>query len=509
MKQTLTQSMAWLHTWGGLLFGWLLFAIFLTGSLAVFDQEIDHWMQPEIEQTSVSSAQAVEHAVAYLQRQHADASAWNISLPSARMPALRVTAGDRRSGISTYLNPLTGEPLVVRDTAGGTFFFRFHYSLSMPRNPGIWIVGLAAMAMLVALISGIIIHKKFFKEFFTFRPNKGQRSWLDAHNASAVLLLPFHLMITYTGLLIFALIYMSAALDSLYKGDFAAFYREHIDVMEEPHQAQTHPAPLTALAPLLAEAEARMGPLSGVVIEHPGRSDAHIEMRRVLGNRIALTKGHNMVFDGVTGELLAGPPELRPSVLVQRVMFGLHFAQFGGYPMRWLYFVCGLLSSAMIATGLVLFTVKRRRKYASENPLGQQLYRLVESLNVATIAGLAVACIGLLWLNRLLPVELAQRGGWEVRGFFALWLLSLLHAWLRPRLQAWREQLSLAALLCLGLPLLSALSYGQAWGDSMRLWLEVTVVALGLLLAWSVWRLRQPQVQHSERRVRPAQAQVN
>lgn len=68
MKQTLTQSMAWLHTWGGLLFGWLLFAIFLTGSLAVFDQEIDHWMQPEIQQTSVSNAQAVEHAVAYLQR---------------------------------------------------------------------------------------------------------------------------------------------------------------------------------------------------------------------------------------------------------------------------------------------------------------------------------------------------------------------------------------------------------------------------------------------------------
>ena len=509
MKQTLTQSMAWLHTWGGLLFGWLLFAIFLTGSLAVFDQEIDHWMQPEIKQASVSNAQAVEHAVAYMQRQHANASAWNISLPSERMPALRVTVGDRRSGISTYLDPLTGEPLVVRDTAGGTFFFRFHYSLSMPRNPGIWIVGLAAMAMLVALISGIIIHKKFFKEFFTFRPNKGQRSWLDAHNASAVLLLPFHLMITYTGLSIFALIYMPAALDSLYKGDFETFYREHIEVMDEPRQAPTQPAPLTPLAPLLAQAEARMGPLSGVVIEHPGRSDAHIEIRRVLGNRIALTKGHNMVFDGVTGELLAGPPELRPSVLAQRVMFGLHFAQFGGYPMRWLYFVCGLLSSAMIATGLVLFTVKRRRKYASESRLGQQLYRLVESLNVAVISGLAVACIGLLWLNRLLPIELVQRAGWEVRGFFALWLLSLLHAWLRPRLQAWREQLSLAAMLCLGVPLLSVISDGQAWGDSMRLWLEVTVVALGLLLAWSVWRLRQPQVQHSERRVRHAQAQVN
>ena len=60
----------------------------------------------------------------------------------------------------------------------------------MGRDLGVWIVGLAAMAMLVAIISGIIIHKKIFKDFFTFRPGKGQRSWLDGHNASAVLLLP-------------------------------------------------------------------------------------------------------------------------------------------------------------------------------------------------------------------------------------------------------------------------------------------------------------------------------
>ena len=82
------------------------------------------------------------------------------------------------------------------------------------------------MAMLVAIISGIIIHKKIFKDFFTFRPGKGQRSWLDGHNASAVLLLPFHLMITYTGLVIFFLIYMPAATDALYNGDRDALLRE-------------------------------------------------------------------------------------------------------------------------------------------------------------------------------------------------------------------------------------------------------------------------------------------
>ena len=63
MKQTLTQSMAWLHTWGGLIVGWLLFVIFLTGSLAVFDQEIDNWMQPELPAHHVSDEQAAERAL--------------------------------------------------------------------------------------------------------------------------------------------------------------------------------------------------------------------------------------------------------------------------------------------------------------------------------------------------------------------------------------------------------------------------------------------------------------
>ena len=59
MKQTLTQSMAWLHTWGGLIVGWLLFVIFLTGSLAVFDQEIDNWMTPELQAHQLTDEQLV------------------------------------------------------------------------------------------------------------------------------------------------------------------------------------------------------------------------------------------------------------------------------------------------------------------------------------------------------------------------------------------------------------------------------------------------------------------
>ncbi|MDR0281133.1 MAG: PepSY domain-containing protein [Paucimonas sp.] len=509
--KTITQSLSWMHTWSGLVFGWVLFAIFLTGTVAVFDKEIDGWMRPEIPAHSVSQVEAAQRALDYLQTHHAGASAWNIGLPGERSPTLSVSAGEQRRGGGVALDPTTGEQLDVRETAGGSFFFRFHFTLNLPRNLGIWVVGLAAMAMLAALVSGIVIHKKFFKEFFTFRPAKGQRSWLDAHNATAVLVLPFHLMITYTGLVIFYLIYMPAASDALFDGDRDALNRTLRGAPAEQHGQRGgrggpgEAAALTDLGAVLRTAEQAMGPLSGLSIQNPGRSDARIEVRPVLGNRIELTKGQSMVFDGVSGRVLRAPAESRPSLLTQRVMSGLHFAQFGGYPMRWLYFLCGLASCAMIATGLVLFTVKRRRRHDGEGALGALLYHVAERLNVSVVAGLSIACIGLLWANRLLPVELAQRGGWEVRVFFLVWLATLGHAIARPWLSAWREQLGLAALLCLLLPLLNFFTVNR--GAFVEL--ELTCVAIGALLGWCCWKLGQPPKERPARRGAAAVAEVN
>ncbi|BBR53283.1 MULTISPECIES: PepSY-associated TM helix domain-containing protein [Pseudomonas] len=489
MKNSFTQSMSWLHTWAGLVFGWLLFAIFLTGTLAVFDKELNHWMQPEIAASGVPQTDAAERAIAYLQAHEPKADNWGISLPTERSPGLRVSTGDRRHGVGVQLDPQTGEPINVRDSVGGNFFFRFHFTLDLPRNWGIFVVGALALVMLAALVTGIVIHKKLFKEFFTFRPNKGQRSWLDFHNASAVLLLPFHLMITYTGLVIFMLIYIPAGIDALFEGDPRAYFQAQGSGRQEaPQRAARQPAELVEIAPLLAQAQARLGPIGGLNIRHPNTTGARIEIRPELGNRIALTKGQAMVFDGVSGQLLSDVPELRPAPLTQRVMIGLHFAQFGGYPMRWLYFVCGLVSCAMIASGLVLFCIKRGRKYtnATAEASARRWYRLAEVCNVGFISGLLLACAGLLWASRLLPVELPQREAWEVRVFFAGWLLALLHAGLRPAKRAWVEQLSAAALLCMGLGVLGATA-GTA--DHLRLGVEVTGMVLGVGLALAALRV--------------------
>lgn len=526
-QASLTQSMSELHTWAGLVLGWVLFAIFLTGTLAVFDKELNWWMQPELRVTGQSQAEAVQVAEDWLRANHTGASAWNIGLPSERGQGLSVSAGEQRRGERTYLDASTGELVEPRDTAGGSFFFRFHYTLHMGRDLGVWIVGLAGMAMLVAIISGIIIHKKIFKDFFTFRPGKGQRSWLDGHNASAVLLLPFHLMITYTGLVIFFLIYMPAATDALYNGDRQAMFRDlrpgseqHQQPQGQQGQAQAErdgrsgqgervgpaargeapsrgqaraprtvespPAQMLPLAGFIALGEAHYGAgmLSSISVSNPDRANAQVEVRPMLGSRIELTKGESIAFNAITGAALRVPEPSRATLLTQRVMAGLHFAQFGGYPMRWLYFICGLISCAMIASGLVLYTVKRRR----QAKVSATWLRQADWLNTTVVAGLMVACVAMLWANRLLPVELAERSEWEQRVFFGSWLLTLLHARVRAPSRAWIEQLAAGGLLLLALPLLDFLLAARAV-DVLRLSVDVTAAVCGALLLWVGWRV--------------------
>jgi uncharacterized iron-regulated membrane protein len=167
----------------------------------------------------------------------------------------------------------------------------------------------------------------------------------------------------------------------------------------------------------------------------------------------------------------------------------LHVGGFGGWSIKWLYFLSGLMGTLMIATGLVLFTTKRRQKSLQEfGAATAAIYRLIEVLNIAAIAGSALACIGFFYANRLIPATLAGRSGWEIQVFFYLWLSSLLHAALRPAVTAWREQLAAAAVLCLLLPWLNWLSTGQQlfWyarqGDWQRAGVELTALGCGVLL---------------------------
>lgn len=531
------QAMAWLHTWGGLWACWVLFVIFLTGSLGVFDEPITRWMKPHLPQASEATGdtrmddgfdrpQAVRMARTWFEENQPDAHFWGIGLPSDEDPSIRLFWQDPQENFhNARIDAGSGQPVDgsrERDSEGGHHFVHMHFEFH-GGTAGIWFVGAFTMAMLVALVSGIVIHKRIFKDFFTFRPGKGQRSWLDAHNALSVLSLPFQLMIAYTGLATFYALYMPAGIAAHYDSEEAYF----ADLLAQPAAQEITgiAAPLAAFDGMLLHAEQQLQrPASFVSIEHPNDSGASV---RVFGRfiekpgeyRLLGDGGGRVFFNGVTGERtdVQMPGELRGGAAqdVQSVMANLHFAAFGGHLVRWLYFVSGLAGAAMLATGALLFMVKRRQRSLNEfGSATPRVYRVIEVLNVGTLTGLTIACVAFFWGNRLLPLGIADRPEWEIGVFFAVWLLSFVHAGLRPVARAWVEQLLALAALCLLLPLLNWLTVGDQLfsylqrGDGERAGVELVALGTGVLSLWGAWRLARPRRAPAADRQRAAAAQA-
>ncbi|MCW4453776.1 PepSY domain-containing protein [Flavobacterium sp. MXW15] len=529
MKNGFRQSMAWLHTWTGLLVGWLLLLIFMAGTASYYREEISRWMRPELPRTTVASEVAAERAVAFLQRKAPQAELWSVTLPDPRNPAMRMfwrnpesmvqpppeggkrrRRGGGRFGDAT-LDPSTGQEISARETRGGDFFYRLHFDLHY--IPVLWaryIVGFCAMFMLVAIITGVITHKKIFKDFFTFRPEKGLRSWLDFHNVSAVMALPYHAMITYTGIVTLMFMYLPWGVKAAYPNDEDAFFNEAFGGMAEVREAAPGSAAPLPVRQLLdsARAQWRGAEIAGFSVHHPGNANAAIDIRQRDGRRLSIDTPA-LRYDAVSGELLERSPAPGGASQTRGVMYGLHLARFADWGLRALFFVSGLVGCLMVASGVVLWAVKERPKHAKSGRTGFGL-RLVDALNIGAVAGLPIAFAAYFWGNRLLPVGMAGRAAAEADVFFYAWAAALLAAFAWPKRMMWAWQLYLGAVLFALIPLLNALTTHAhlgvtlASGDWVLAGFDLSMVAFGACLAVCGWRMQrwQPPLSAAEKKRR-------
>ncbi|MFC3032595.1 PepSY-associated TM helix domain-containing protein [Pseudoalteromonas fenneropenaei] len=472
MKDSFFRSMTWLHTWVGLLAIWLLLLIFFAGTISFFRHEITLWSQPGFHRSinpelpQQSQRTQLEHSLARLQQQAPHAASWSISPATTRQPflyesyRLPAASGERRGKqVETYYDASALDTaLTYQDSKGGNFFYRLHFDLHyLDVITARWLVCLASLFMLVALISGIVIHKRIFKDMFQLRGGKGVRTWLDAHNVSSVLALPFHLMITYTGLI--TLIFMLFPYPALtqFNGDFRAFFEA-----QNPTRAVTKAsgeAVAMLPAPALLDQVYTRWPevtLTRVILENPNDRNAVLKVYASNGTQIQDEKPV-LKLSAVDGTLIAAANEqLSGGETFYDAMNALHAGRMAEPLLRWLFFGCGLLGCAMLASGAVMWAkrIRERMKTADSASFGLQL---VESLNLATIMGLPLACCAFFYANRLLPSTVAGRSEKEILAFFLTWLACIIVASKRKDTTQWRRFALLNACCWALLPLVSAL----------------------------------------------------
>ena len=510
------QSMTWLHTWIGLILCWVMYFMFVTGTTGYFDDEIDQYMTPEIEHHAPATMEQRFISLMEYGNTHAlAAQSWFLRLEAQRSGLLsrifyRVPDPenpDKTVSHNTYIDPRTGHDVtdIARDTAGGQTLYRMHWRLHyIDSQIAYYLIGIVTLFMFIGVVSGIVIHRKIFTDFFTFRAQKNGKGWLDAHNLVSVTSLPFQLMISYSGLLFMVTTFLPLIGYGSFGFDEKATRQAVQDLRPQVLVEKSGtPAPMLSPDKLFEKINAQLDltQVTSIQVKAPGDANAVVVVRvseSIYGARTA----QSIVFSAITGDYIESKPRaVNAAMQFNRVMLDLHEGIFASTELRWLYFVAGLLGATMMATGAIYYVRKRRVKLGPKASLPRYL-RNIEATNIAVIVGLVTSIAVFFIANRLLPIDLENRADWEMHCLFISWFACFVHAYCRPASKAWFEQLYFAGICYLSLPFINVLMIDQHLINAIadQNWVFAGTDLLSLLLAGVFFYIASQLQQKSQMR---------
>ncbi|REL34677.1 PepSY-associated TM helix domain-containing protein [Thalassotalea euphylliae] len=459
MKTTFRKSMIWLHTYVGLLAGWLLFVIFLTGTLSYYNHEITHWLTNG-KHSPHSQQVLLDNALSKLHVEATNTKRWQISLPDERGSGYRVSYrevnaepnGKRAKRVSREIDPVTLEFTDRQQIQGGNFFRTFHYTLSLRQWGGRYVTGAAAMAMLIALFTGIYTHRRFFKDFFTIRRNEPKKFTIDLHAMLGVVTIPFCFVICASVMLIYISMYQPFAIGH-YFDSYRALDKQVStshkplqpakQIADEPIEIKSYQSQLNEL---LGQHWETKYTLEGLTISNPMDNNAQLVFAKAK-HELLSNKAETYAL-ARSGELLPEIEAERTPRMVRRIFYGLHEAHFAPPALRATLFILGMMATVLIATGMVIWLQKRQAKQGKQGKQAIQAnqvnqakasYVFVEKTNNGMFYGLSLA-VGMYFLCSKLILAASSKGtfnslgslsGIDTKVFFITWLVAVLLSWLQ------------------------------------------------------------------------------
>ncbi len=376
-----TKLMVAVHGWSGIVLGLLLYAVVLTGTAAVFAEEIGIWSAGHVASRSAFT-RPLGDAVQRLGAQTAHLYYEDVDLFEVGDHDLGVffhrheTDGsgnlinrgifyrlDKNGGVAER-QAGTGEDVFGprNDSALSAFLVDTHVRLHIPNPWGLILTGILGLTMLVAAISGLLIHRHLFKDIFTLR--RGAKPGLfnrDRHSVAGTWSLPFAFVLAFTGSFFsfFGTIGVPIVAMAAFGGDVAALSEA---VFGTPGTPDTRPAVTGGLDRIAADSIRRAGGVpTFATIEHFGRADARVTtFHEPRDGDIAPC---SLLYDGASGRFLRPKPVIgsRPSAggTLAAIMSPLHFGNFMGLLSKAIWFGLGFAMCYVTYTGIRLWLVRR------------------------------------------------------------------------------------------------------------------------------------------------------
>ncbi len=501
MRSDIIRVYKTLHTWTGIITGMALFIAFYAGALTVFKEPIARWASPPsagVAATPLSDTGILIQQV--LQAQPKAASDFMIHLQDeehrlARMHWQEVPEGADEHDLlapQDYAATLNADGDVHISQPGHTklaeFIDTLHRVVGLPVDTDLHrlIMGVISILYGLALISGVIVLlPTLTKDFFALRLGKKnlKRQWLDAHNVVGIASLPFHLIMAITAAVF-------AFHDPIYGIQDKLVHEQPIRSMFRASQPAPMPkvrdaSELLPVATLLQTVEGIAPEFEPTLLQYVRIDTPHAMVRvwgfddRTFGSR---AWGGFAVMNPFSGEVLSTDymPGLQdtPNAFVSS-FFSLHFATFGGEPLRWLYFLLGLAGAWLFYSGNLLWVETRRKKQRRDATLPAQrrdtwfMAAATVGVCVGSIAGISLTMVLHKWLAAYIDSQTLRLQGVYYTVFFGF----IFWAFWRGSARAAAPLLWLAALFTAAIPLTSLV----AWLiPSLGLWAHASVATLGV-----------------------------
>ena len=360
-----SRSKLWflVHSWLALPIWFFVLIVCVTGTLAVVSQEIVWLANPQMRASQPSDDAPLlsyDQVLAAIKQAEPQTLVESISRPDESHFALDVEVSypDGRSQ-TVYVNPYTG---VIQGPAPDFNFKAFTRALHgwwlVPFTNGFswgwYLVSFLGIPLLVSLITGLVVYKKFWKGFFkpTLRFNHGARIfWGDFHRLSGIWSIWFIAVISITGIwFLIQAILGDTHVSISTEGVPPVVAREEVPLA--PSAAEV---PRISLDTAVLKATDVIPGLEPSFVGLPGYAYGHYSVWGrgwyPLMFQSASINPYNGDIDST--RLLSDRSGLE---FVTESMRPLHTGDFGGLWVKLLWFVFGLLLSMMVLSGLLIWT---------------------------------------------------------------------------------------------------------------------------------------------------------
>lgn len=363
MTQQSIRRWAWIHKWSSLVCTVFMLLLCLTGLPLIFSHEIHDWLgdnivTPDIQHNATMASMDSLVATAkkqnpgfvplYMYRDDDEPLQWTISMAKTT----DATSGFKYVVMDARTAKVLGEPLAEEGFM--YIVFKLHVDL-FAGLPGMLFLGLMGFLLVIAIISGVVLYAPFMRKlaFGEIRHQRGEKlKRLDIHNMLGIVTLSWFLVVGATGVI-------NAWSDLLVK----YWQFDQMSQMIAPYKNLPPPTQFASLQQSLEVAQKAEPAMQLGFIAFPGTaytSQHHYGIFMRGDSPLTKRLFKPVLIDAQNATLTDSRP-LPWYLVALLVSQPLHFGDYGGMSLKWIWAVLDVLSIIVLWTGLKLWWKKRRQ----------------------------------------------------------------------------------------------------------------------------------------------------